>query len=86
MFIYSIGLYYLLACARVRDEMEDINGIDEEKLNDYQRRTYEVAEKLIQAFTWHDVPPGYDYWKQVYDNLLKHVKADIAAHKGFRVR
>ena len=59
--------------------MEDIDGIDEEKLNDYQRRTYEVAEKLIQAFTWHDVPPGFDYWHDVYDNLIKHVKDDVDA-------
>ena len=68
--------------------MEDIDWIvDEEKLNDHQRRIYEVAEKLIQAFTWHDVPPGFDYWYGVYNNLIKYVKADVdaehVAREGF---
>ena len=66
--------------------MRDRREIDKEKLNDYQRRIYEVAERLIQAFRWHDTPQDHNYWSEVYDNLIKLVKADIAADKHHGVR
>ena len=66
--------------------MEDINKIDKQKLNDYQRRIYEVADRLIQAFRWRDTPQNHNYWCEVYDKLIDLVKADIAADKGLKVR
>ena len=60
--------------------------VDGKNLSDYQRRVYEVAERLMKAFAWKDTPQGFDYWEQVHDNLIDLIKADIAAEKALGVR
>lgn len=33
-----------------------------------------VAQMLMDTVDWGETPQGYDYWCEVYDNLLKLVK------------
>ena len=66
--------------------MKHIKKEDLQRLNDYQHEIYETALRLMEAFDWRKTPQGFDYWQQVYDNLIDIVNADIAAEKGLEVR
>ena len=60
--------------------------VDGKNLSDYQRGIYEVTESLMNAFAWCLTPQGFNYWEQVYDNLIDLIKADIDIDKAHGVR
>ena len=60
--------------------------VDGKNLSDYQRGIYEVTGSLMNAFAWYLTPQGFNYWEQVYDNLIDLIKADIDIDKAHGVR